>query len=127
LNPGVLIMGNAQGVRSMRKTTFVAILLSLEWALSAWPAVAAQTGSGNPFAAYEGTYRLTGGEIIVVTRTGVIEEMARPCFLDWQTGRFGYLSAGGVDRFTAAASPSRTLRRRPRWFSAATPRAESTV
>ncbi len=90
----------------MKKTAFAASILAFGWALSAGPAVTAQTGAVNPFAAYEGTYRLPGGETILVTRTGVIEEVARPCFLDWQTGRFGYLTAAGADRFTAATSPA---------------------
>ncbi len=67
---------------------------------------AAAAGADQPFSAYEGTYRLPGGRTLVVTRMGVIEELARPCFLDWETGRFGYLTAAGTDRFTAAASPA---------------------
>lgn len=74
--------------------------------LFASPIPAAWAGTENPFAAFEGTYRLPGGKMVVVTRMGIIEELARFCFLDWETGRFGYLAAAGTDRFTAAASPA---------------------
>ena len=65
--------------------------------------VAAQDRPAGSFAPFEGTYRLPGGQTLIVTRMGVIEEVARPCFLDWETGRFGYLAAAGTDRFQAAA------------------------
>jgi dienelactone hydrolase len=84
----------------LKSTCFAAALI-----LAAVPAPGAPAGT-HPFAAFEGIYRTTGGETIVVTRMGVIDELARPCFLDWQTGRFGYLAAGGEDRYTAAPSPA---------------------
>lgn len=65
--------------------------------------------AGSPahsFKPYEGTYRHPSGELILVSRMGVTEEVARPYFLDWQTGRFGYLTAKEVDRFVSAASPA---------------------
>lgn len=88
------------------KTSLASACFAAAWILSAAPAQGAPAGADNPFAVYEGTYRLPCGEAIVVTRMGVIEELARPCFLDWQTGRFGYLAAAGTDRFTAAPSPA---------------------
>jgi pimeloyl-ACP methyl ester carboxylesterase len=73
--------------------------------LVAFAAVSAQSGSSTaPFTPYEGAYRLPGGHLVLVARAGVTDEMARPYFLDWETGRFGYLTASGTDRFTAPAS-----------------------
>lgn len=56
------------------------------------------------FARYEGTYQLPAGATVVVGRQGVVAAVARPYFLDWETGRFGYLTAAGPDRFTAPSS-----------------------
>jgi dienelactone hydrolase len=69
-------------------------------------AQAAQAPSANPFAPYEGTYRLPTGKIILVGRVGVVDEVAEPFFLDWETGRLGDLKAQGEDRFTALSSSS---------------------
>jgi pimeloyl-ACP methyl ester carboxylesterase len=62
-----------------------------------------QAGSKDviSFAPYEGTYVLPSGELILVTRVGVIKELAKPVFLDWQTGRYDNLIAAGADRFTS--------------------------
>ena len=68
----------------------------------------APAGAQNPaaadFTAYEGVYRLPDGGTVWISRMGVTEAVARPYFLDWETGRFGYLSSAGVDRFTSPAS-----------------------
>ena len=61
----------------------------------------AQAKPANPFAAYEVVYRLPSGENILVSRMGMIEEVAWPYFLDWQTGRYGYLTAAEQDREVA--------------------------
>lgn len=58
------------------------------------------------FAQYEGIFRLPDGAVVLIARAGVTDEMARPYFLDWETGRFGYLTASGRDRFTSPASVS---------------------
>ena len=64
----------------------------------------AQSPAAAEFAAYEGVYRLPGGGTVWIYRMGVTDAVARPYFLDWETGRFGYLSTAGADRFTSAPS-----------------------
>jgi len=63
-----------------------------------------QSPAAGPFAAYEGVYRLPAGPLVLVGRTGVVADLARPFFLDWETGRYGYLTAAGADRFTSPAA-----------------------
>jgi dipeptidyl aminopeptidase/acylaminoacyl peptidase len=66
---------------------------------------AAQAPPGPPaFSVFEGIYRLPDGGTLLVARMGVIDAVARPYFLDWETGRYGYLFAAGTDRFTSPAS-----------------------
>jgi hypothetical protein len=75
--------------------------------LTAWLSSAQSNSSPAAlFKPYEGTYRLPAGKNILISRMGVTEEVARPYFLDWQTGRFGYLTAKETDRFTVSASPN---------------------
>jgi hypothetical protein len=82
------------------------LVLVLAGAVLAPAAAVAQPAAASPsaFAPYEGTYRLASGQHVLIARMGVVEELARPYFLDWETGRFGYLTAGEPDRFTSPAS-----------------------
>lgn len=70
--------------------------------------VLAQTSAPTSasFAPFEGSFQLPSGDQILVARVGVTDELARPYFLDWQTGRYGYLRASGADTFSSAASLS---------------------
>lgn len=78
---------------------------ALAFILVSAPAAAALAAHDHPFRVYEGAYHLSSGETVLIGRTGVISELARPFFLDWETGRFGYLMAGKEDDvFSAAAS-----------------------
>ena len=53
------------------------------------------------FAAFAGEYRLASGGWVTITRMGITKQLAKPLFVDWQTGRFGNLSAAGKDRFVS--------------------------
>jgi len=88
----------------MRRLFVAAVILGSAGILST--AAFGQTApvSGQAFAPFMGTYQLPTGDIILVSRMGVTDEVARPYFLDWQTGRYGYLTAREADRFTATAS-----------------------
>jgi dienelactone hydrolase len=57
-----------------------------------------------------GEYRLENGNWITVTRMGVIDELAQPLFIDWESGRYGQLMAAGSERFVSppATAPGTT-------------------
>jgi uncharacterized protein len=57
-------------------------------------------------AAYAGEYRLDDGGWVTITRMGITKQLAKPLFVDWQTGRFGNIAEGGADRFVAPAPES---------------------
>lgn len=81
----------------------IAVVL-VAWLLASAISIAQTGPAPGRFEPYEGIYRLPGGSVVLVARAGVTDEVARPYFLDWETGRFGYLTAAGADRFTSPAS-----------------------
>jgi uncharacterized protein len=89
----------------MKRLHLARVVTGALFIMAAAVGLIAQMKVANPFAAYEGTYRLSTGETILVSRVGVIEEVARPYFLDWQTGRYGYLQAKEADRFVSSGTP----------------------
>jgi len=78
----------------MKKNLFL-LLLTLSFACLADEAA---KSAAFPF---QGEYRLEGGGWITVTRMGVVDELAQPLFVDWQSGRFGMLASSGADRFVS--------------------------
>lgn len=62
-----------------------------------------QGNSAPDIAAYAGEYRLASGGWVTITRMGITRQLAKPLFVDWQTGRFGNMAAGGTDRFVSPA------------------------
>ncbi len=84
------------------------ILLLLAWTMLI-PGLAAETAK-NDTAPFHGEYRLANGGWLTFTRMGVIDELAKPLFIDWQSGRYGPVMSAGTDRFVSppaaqAASP----------------------
>jgi len=81
------------------------IYFLLLWALVI-PGFAAETVKGD-LASFLGEYRLASGGWITFTRMGVIDAMAQPLFVDWESGRYGQIMAVGTDRFVSpsAAKP----------------------
>lgn len=55
----------------------------------------------SDLAPFLGEYRLDNGGWITFTRMGVIDDLAQPLFVDWQSGRFGQVTASGSDRFVS--------------------------
>lgn len=80
----------------MKKTL---LLLALALALSL-PAPADEGQKADPFP-FRGEYRLESGGWITVTRSGVTDELAKPMFIDWESGRNGLLAAAGTDRLVS--------------------------
>jgi dienelactone hydrolase len=56
---------------------------------------------------YCGEYFLPSGKRVSVYKSGVITEMARLVFVNWENGRVGALVKDGADRFWAASSPTK--------------------
>jgi dienelactone hydrolase len=77
------------------KKTF--ILLTLALAISGF---AVESTKSDPFP-FPGEYRLESGGWITVTRMGVIDAMAQPLFVDWESGRYGQAMAAGADRLVS--------------------------
>jgi len=77
-------------------------LIVLIWALAV-PAFTAETVN-NDTSPFQGEYRLAGGGWVTFTRMGVIETLAKPLFIDWQSGRYGQVMAAGSDRFVSPPS-----------------------
>lgn len=90
----------------MRHVRFPAALMLLVATALIASGPGSVAGADNAFAPYEGVYRLPSGETIALFRAGVIEELAKPVFLDWQTGRYDSLVPAGPDRFQTAAAPA---------------------
>jgi pimeloyl-ACP methyl ester carboxylesterase len=67
----------------------------------------AQNAVSGDVAPYAGEYLFQGGQWLTVTRMGVTDELAKPFFVDWQSGRMGPLAASGTDRWVSppAAAP----------------------
>jgi dipeptidyl aminopeptidase/acylaminoacyl peptidase len=90
----------------MRKDLSIkVILISLAFLAGAQGSFS-QTRPENPIAPYQGTYRFESGELILISRGGVIDEVARPYFLDWQTGRHGTLTAKDEGVFVSTTVPA---------------------
>ena len=81
------------------------IFFLLIWALLI-PGLAGETKK-NDLAPFLGEYRLESGGWVTFTRMGVIDELAKPLFVDWESGRYGQVMAAGTDRFVSppAATP----------------------
>lgn len=63
-----------------------------------------QDGPAPDIGAYAGEYRSDSGGWVTITRMGITRQLAKPLFVDWQTGRFGNISSGGTDRFVSTVS-----------------------
>jgi uncharacterized protein len=79
-------------------------MLFMIWAL-AIPCFTAGTvpDDASPF---QGEYRLASGGWVTFTRMGVIDKLAKPFFVDWESGRCGPAMASGNDRFVSPPSAS---------------------
>jgi pimeloyl-ACP methyl ester carboxylesterase len=83
---------------------FFLSLLLCPYVASALPEQKQENAAPN-FAAYAGEYRLDSGGWVTITRMGITRQLAKPLFVDWQTGRFGNIAEEGTDRFVAPALP----------------------
>ena len=68
-------------------------------------ATAAARQSAVPDAEYCGEYFLPSGKRVSVYRMGVLTELARLTFTNWENGRVGTLIRDSLDHFWAAPSP----------------------
>ncbi|HSQ35626.1 MAG TPA: prolyl oligopeptidase family serine peptidase [Candidatus Binatia bacterium] len=73
--------------------------LVLIWALAV-QGFATETATGETLP-FHGEYRLASGGWVSFTRMGVIDELAKPLFIDWESGRYGPVMAAGSDRFVS--------------------------
>ncbi len=78
----------------MKKILFLLVLAL------AHPGLAANGAEPQPFP-YAGEYRLASGGWISIVRTGVVEAMAQPMYIDWESGRLGVLAVSGSDRLVS--------------------------
>jgi dienelactone hydrolase len=78
----------------MKKILFL-LLLAL-----AVPKLAQEVDKNELFAC-AGEFRLASGGWITFTRMGVIDELAKPIFIDWESGRYGQAMEAGIDRFVS--------------------------
>ncbi|MDY0109447.1 MAG: hypothetical protein RBT60_05875 [Candidatus Krumholzibacteria bacterium] len=78
------------------------LVLVLLWLLAA-PVLAQAPPPDDSFARYEGVFRLPSGRAIVLTTTGVIAELARPVFIDWDANRAGQLVVAAEDSLVSPA------------------------
>ena len=53
---------------------------------------------------FQGEYRLASGGWVTFTRMGVIDDLANPLFVDWESGRYGQAMEAGADRFVSPPS-----------------------
>ncbi|MDD5719848.1 MAG: alpha/beta fold hydrolase [Candidatus Krumholzibacteria bacterium] len=84
-----------------RRSDAVAVLVPL-WLLAV-PVSAEPPPPDGSFARYEGVFQLPIGRAIVLTTTGVIAELAKPVFIDWDAYRAGQLVVAAEDSLVSPA------------------------
>ena len=88
----------------MKKLAGILFFLLLIVQPSGTPSRSAAADGAAAEEEYCGEYFLSSGQRVSVFRTGVLSELARLTFINWENGRVGTLSADGADRFWAAFS-----------------------
>lgn len=84
-----------------RRSDAVAVLVPL-WLLAV-PVSAEPPPPDGSFARYEGVFQLPTGRAIVLTTTGVIADLAKPVFIDWDAYRAGQLVVAAEDSLVSPA------------------------